>query len=144
MEIIKGLLCNDMLVCSFVAYFVAQALKILTGFFHEGKWTPSLIWSSGGMPSSHSSTVCALTFSAARVAGVYSPVFAMCFVLASIVMYDATGVRRAAGVKQRDDFVTRHGEGVCVGDDESLLSTVSLKIFGKLFNNALAHSIIVK
>lgn len=97
MEIIKGLLSNDMLVCSFLAYFVAQILKILTGFFHEGKWTPSLIWSSGGMPSSHSSTVCALTFSAARVVGVASPVFAVCFVLASIVMYDATGVRRAAG-----------------------------------------------
>ena len=52
---------------------------------------------SGGMPSSHSSLVCALTISVARLNGIQSVEFAISFVLALIVMYDASGVRRAAG-----------------------------------------------
>ncbi len=97
MSIIKGFLCNEMLICAMVAYFTAQILKIVGGFLHEGKWNASLIFASGGMPSSHSSTVCALAISAARVWGTASPAFAIAFILAAIVMYDATGVRRAAG-----------------------------------------------
>ena len=53
--------------------------------------------SSGGMPSSHSSTVCALVVASARVCGTNSVEFALAFILAFIVMYDAAGVRRAAG-----------------------------------------------
>ena len=49
------------------------------------------------MPSSHSATVCGLTTAMGRVCGLDSPMFAIAFVLACIVMYDATGVRRAAG-----------------------------------------------
>ena len=49
------------------------------------------------MPSSHSATVCGLTTAVGRVCGLDSPMFAIAFVLACIVMYDATGVRRAAG-----------------------------------------------
>ncbi len=49
------------------------------------------------MPSSHSSTVCALATSVARTSGLQSPVFAVAFLLAFVVMYDAMGVRRAAG-----------------------------------------------
>ena len=52
---------------------------------------------SGGMPSSHSATVCGLTTAAGLVYGVSSFEFAISFVLASVVMYDAMGVRREAG-----------------------------------------------
>ena len=49
------------------------------------------------MPSSHSATVCALTVCVARKLGVDSAEFAVCFVFSLIIMYDAAGVRRAAG-----------------------------------------------
>ena len=52
---------------------------------------------SGGMPSSHSATVCALTTSAGIRYGVESFEFAICFILASVVMYDAIGVRQETG-----------------------------------------------
>ena len=52
---------------------------------------------SGGMPSSHSSTVCALVVSSGLCYGVSSFEFAVSFILAAIVMYDATGVRRETG-----------------------------------------------
>lgn len=97
MNIIKDLLSNDVLVCSVIAYLLAQILKLFTGFYKEKHFDFHRLWASGGMPSSHSSTVCALAFSYARVIGVALPGFAICVVLAGIVMYDATGVRRAAG-----------------------------------------------
>lgn len=97
MNIFQQLIANDLLVCSVIAYFVAQVLKIFTTLWRDGEFRLSTILSSGGMPSSHSSTVVALTISCGRVYGVVSPLFAVCFILAAIVMYDATGVRRAAG-----------------------------------------------
>ena len=97
MNIFQQLIANDMLVCAVIAYFAAQILKIFTTLWRDGKFSLSVIVSSGGMPSSHSSTVAALTISCARIYGVSSPLFAMCFIFAAVVMYDATGVRRAAG-----------------------------------------------
>ena len=97
MKTINDLLCNQVLVCSVVSYFAAQILKIFTTLYKEKVLDFRLIFSSGGMPSSHSSTVCALAFSIARVYGVGNPLFAICVVLSGVVMYDATGVRREAG-----------------------------------------------
>ena len=97
MNFFQALLANDMLVCAVIAYFAAQILKIFTTLWRDGEFRLSTLVSSGGMPSSHSSTVVALAISCARIYGVSSPLFAVCFILAAIVMYDATGVRRAAG-----------------------------------------------
>lgn len=97
MDILRELLYNDILVCSVVAYLIAQILKLFTDFYKYKSFDFKRLLGSGGMPSSHSSTVCALAFSCARVLGVGSPLFAFSVVLAGIVMYDATGVRRAAG-----------------------------------------------
>ena len=97
MNIIKDILSNDVLVCSVLGYLIAQLLKLFTGAYKEKHFDFHRIWASGGMPSSHSSAVCALAFSYARVVGVDAPGFAICVVMAGVVMYDATGVRRAAG-----------------------------------------------
>ena len=97
MKTINDLVCNEVLVCSVVSYFVAQIIKIIINLCNEKVLDLSLIFSSGGMPSSHSSTVSALSFSVARTVGVGSPLFALCVVLSAIVMYDAAGVRREAG-----------------------------------------------
>ena len=72
-----------------------------------------VIMSSGGMPSSHSAFVSSLTTSVGLLEGFDSNLFAVCLVLSFIVMYDASGVRRAAGqqaavinviVKNLEDF----------------------------------------
>ena len=97
MEILKSIARNDMLICAVVAYLFAQLLKIFTTLYKEKKLDMHRLWSSGGMPSSHASTVTALTIRCGLVCGVSTPEFAICFILASVVMYDATGVRRAAG-----------------------------------------------
>ncbi len=97
MNLISEAVSNHMLVCGVVSYFAAQILKILITLIREKKLDLSLIFASGGMPSSHSSTVAALCISAGRVHGVGSSYFAISLILASIVMYDAAGVRRATG-----------------------------------------------
>ena len=88
---------NHMFVCALISYFSAQIIKIIIKLIQERRLDFGLMFASGGMPSSHASTVASLTFSALRLDGPGSPYFAISFVLASIVVYDATGVRRAAG-----------------------------------------------
>lgn len=88
---------NEVLVSAVTGWLVAQVLKTLIDFWFNKSFTLERMVGSGGMPSSHSSTVCALTMSAAYHYGVESFEFAISFVLASVVMYDAIGVRQETG-----------------------------------------------
>lgn len=101
MKFISELLSNHMLMCALISYFTAQVFKILICLVRDRKLNLRLIIASGGMPSSHASTVMALCISSARIYGLNSPYFAITAVLASVVMYDAAGVRRAAGEHAR-------------------------------------------
>lgn len=95
------LLDNHILVASFVAWAVAQISKTIIDLFQHRKLILSRFVSSGGMPSSHSALVTSLATATGRVAGVQSAAFAITVVLASIVMYDAAGVRRAVSIQAR-------------------------------------------
>ncbi|WP_099361738.1 divergent PAP2 family protein [Fredinandcohnia onubensis] len=75
----------------------AQFVKVPLHFFVTKKVDWSLVTSTGGMPSSHSAAVTALTTGIALEQGVDSPFFAIATVFAVIVMFDASGVRRHAG-----------------------------------------------
>lgn len=89
---------NKILDVVFVAWFLAQAYKVVTSLVKEKKINFRRFIGTGGMPSSHSSTTMALVSSVAIVEGGFSsPIFAACFIFAGVVMYDAAGVRRAAG-----------------------------------------------
>ncbi|MCF2556274.1 divergent PAP2 family protein [Fournierella massiliensis] len=88
---------NYILSVSITGWCVAQVLKTLIDVILIGRFDPERLWGAGGMPSSHSSTVCAMTVACGRYVGVHSPVFAVAAVLAIIVMYDAMGVRRETG-----------------------------------------------
>ncbi|MFS7998877.1 hypothetical protein Hanom_Chr12g01159251 [Helianthus anomalus] len=85
------------LLSAFLAFAIAQFLKVITTWYKEKKWDPKKIVGSGGMPSSHSSTVVALAVSIGLHDGVESSSFAIAVVMAFIVMYDASGVRLHAG-----------------------------------------------
>lgn len=99
---------NIILNASVCGWFVAQLLKVLFSLF-KGKLDISRFTGSGGMPSSHSATVLALATSTYLTCGAQSAEFAITLVLASIVMYDATGVRRAAGEQAKTlNFIMEH------------------------------------
>jgi acid phosphatase family membrane protein YuiD len=88
---------NVFFISAAIAWFLAQLIKIIICFIKERRLNFRLLVASGGMPSSHTSSVCALTTSIAYVHSFDSPLFAISAVFALIVMYDASGVRRAAG-----------------------------------------------
>lgn len=97
MKVWDELLGNQVLMSAIVGWTVAQVLKTLLDFALNRSFNVERLVGSGGMPSSHSATVCALTTAAGIRYGVGSFEFAVCFVLAMIVMYDAIGVRRETG-----------------------------------------------
>ncbi len=93
----QEMLKNQILVSSVTGWVVAQVLKTLIDCTLNHGFSPERLVGSGGMPSSHSSTVCALVVSSGICCGVSSSEFAVSFVLASVVMYDAIGVRQETG-----------------------------------------------
>lgn len=97
MKYINELLDNRALLAACAAWFTAQFIKIIINLIEEKRIDFRLIMSSGGMPSSHSATVCALCVMILRLCSASSVEFAIAVVFAFIVMYDAAGVRRAAG-----------------------------------------------
>jgi len=76
---------------------VVQLWKFFFELVFRRHFDPRLLWATGGMPSSHSALVMSLAISVGLNAGFDSPLFAVAAVLAIVVMYDAAGVRRAAG-----------------------------------------------
>lgn len=91
------LLSNEVLICSVAGWIVAQVLKTIIDFAINKDFSVERLVGSGGMPSSHSATVCSLTTAAGLCYGIDSFQFAISFVLASVVMYDAIGVRQETG-----------------------------------------------
>lgn len=88
---------NYPLEVSIFSMLIAQFLKLPIHYFIYQKWGPTIIFSTGGMPSSHCAFVSALTLSLALTEGIASPLFAISFVLAGIVIHDSIGIRREAG-----------------------------------------------
>lgn len=89
---------NVILIIAVVSWVLAQLLKTLIYMIKTHKFSAERLTGSGGMPSAHSATVCSLAIATCRVCGICSAEFALAMVLAMVVMYDATGVRRAAGL----------------------------------------------
>lgn len=98
---VNRLLLNEPLLAALLAWFIAQAAKLITELVRTRDFELQIMFASGGMPSSHSSTVVALATAIGRVEGLDSSMFALALVFATIVMYDATGVRQAVGFQAR-------------------------------------------
>ncbi|SRR6056297_307130 len=88
---------NSILWTTLLAAFIAQALKSLQEAIFQRKLNFHRAFETGGMPSSHSAAVASLATSMGLVHGWSSSEFTISTVLAVIVIYDATGIRRAAG-----------------------------------------------
>lgn len=88
---------NRVLDVVFISWALAQGYKVLIEIYTSKTFKLSTLWGTGGMPSSHSSTVTSLATSIGLIQGFKSTEFAIAAVVAGIVMYDASGIRRAAG-----------------------------------------------
>jgi acid phosphatase family membrane protein YuiD len=88
---------NQVLIAGAIALFSAQSLKIITNMLKERRFNFRVVVGTGGMPSSHTALVMAVTTTVGLTQGFTSPLFDVSLVFSTIVMYDATGVRQAAG-----------------------------------------------
>ncbi len=118
MDYVIGFFTNYVLVCAFIGWFGAQFIKCATYIARHHSFNFAVLMSSGGMPSSHSATVSSLVVATARMSGTGSVEFALAFILAFIVMYDAAGVRRAAGEQAK--VLNRIVRDISVGDTKYL------------------------
>ena len=94
---INQLIGNPVLFISLFSWGLAQFLKVPIEFILYRRVNWALWFSSGGMPSSHSALVTSVMLSIGLFYGFDSPIFALSFAVAMIVIYDAAGVRREAG-----------------------------------------------
>jgi len=81
----------------FLAWFISQAFKVIRGVLTQKRFNFRWLFDTGGMPSSHSASVAALATAAGLYYGFGSMPFLITLVFTIIIMFDAAGVRRAAG-----------------------------------------------
>lgn len=97
-EAITDLFTNYWVVSAIGAWFLAQFIKIFTGIFRQRKFSVhAMLFGTGGMPSSHTASVCALCMAFAVSDGLASRGFAISALLCVVVITDAVGVRRETG-----------------------------------------------
>ncbi|MBW4645767.1 MAG: divergent PAP2 family protein [Goleter apudmare HA4340-LM2] len=97
MQDIGNILDNRVLLVALVACLIAQTLKLFIELIKNRKLNVRVLVTTGGMPSAHSALVTSLAAGVGQTLGWASPDFALATVFAIIVMYDAAGVRQAAG-----------------------------------------------
>lgn len=98
MRVISEIISNRVLIAGFFGYFSAQLIKVIIEAFMDHTFSfRRLLTGNGGMPSSHSATVCAVTTIVGIEYGLQSFEFAICAIFAIVVMTDASGVRRETG-----------------------------------------------
>ncbi len=116
MQDFGDILDNSVLLVAVVACLIAQASKLVVELIKNRKVNVRSLVTTGGMPSAHSALVTSLATGVGQTAGWASPEFAIATIFAIIVMYDAAGVRQAAGKQARilnqmvDELFSEHHE----------------------------------
>ena len=101
MNFLNTLLSNSIFTSAVAGWFIAQVVKTIIHLILTKEFVAERLVGSGGMPSSHSATVCALTTACLMKLGPGSPEFAIAVMLSIIVMHDAMGVRRETGIQAK-------------------------------------------
>lgn len=115
-NLIIDLFNNNVLLVAILSWFVSQVAKTIINFIVTREFRWERLIGDGGMPSGHSATVSACAAMCAWTYGFDSAVFGVAFVLAIVVMHDASGVRREAGkhavvIKEIAEVVNHLDEG---------------------------------
>jgi uncharacterized protein len=90
---------NPVLIAGLIAWGIAQLVKVPLNYQLTRRWDWVLLLRAGGMPSSHSALVAAVAHAIGLFVGFDTPLFTLALVIAIIVIYDATGIRRQAGMQ---------------------------------------------
>ena len=90
---------NSVLFWSLLSCLIAQFLKIVFNFLSTGNIRVGIMFETGGMPSSHSALITGIASGIGFELGFDSPIFAFAIAISLIVMYDASGVRKSAGIQ---------------------------------------------
>ncbi|MBO5398403.1 MAG: divergent PAP2 family protein [Clostridia bacterium] len=101
MSIFNEIINNKCIVVPFCLWIIIQVYKFLYELVVNKKINFKRLFGAGGMPSSHSAVVCSEAVLIGRAMGFDSTMFALALTFAGVVMYDAAGVRRAAGKQAR-------------------------------------------
>ena len=97
MDIVWDIITNKYIYLSFGVWFCIQLSKVIVDLIKTKKFNFKRIMGAGGMPSSHSAVVCCMTALLGKEYGFGSGIFGLAVIFAFVVMYDAAGIRRAAG-----------------------------------------------
>ena len=97
MWVFADIFSNEVIQAAVLAWAIAQGLKVILTLLISKKFDSTRVFGSGGMPSSHSAMACAMVTTLGFKEGFTSPLFALAFCFAGVVMYDAAGVRRSTG-----------------------------------------------
>lgn len=97
MKIFSQIISNKYIAVPFCLWIIIQVFKFITEFVINKKIDFKRLFGAGGMPSSHSAVVCSEAVLVGKALGFDSPMFALALTFAGVVMYDAAGIRRAAG-----------------------------------------------
>lgn len=98
---LESILQNHVLWSGFVAWMLAQILKVPLDAIRKRHWNWALFFSAGGMPSSHSSLVVSTALAVGLYSGFDTPLFAVAMAITMVVVYDAMGVRRQSGMQAK-------------------------------------------
>jgi acid phosphatase family membrane protein YuiD len=93
-----SLLHNNVLIAGLLSWTIGQFLKAPLDYVLNKRWNWGIILSPGGMPSSHSALITSVTLAIGLQEGFDTPLFALSFAIGMVVIYDAAGVRRQAGI----------------------------------------------
>lgn len=97
MNALIEIITNKYLYIPILVWFFIQLFKVIWDLVTTKKFNFKRILGAGGMPSSHSAVTVCLAVMIGKAEGFNSPIFALALILAVVVMYDAAGIRRAAG-----------------------------------------------
>ena len=150
MDALVDLFTNRLLLVPLICWIISQLIKVVINVIVEKQFSSERLFGDGGMPSGHSATVTGLMSVAGWCYGFDSIIFAICFILAVIVMHDAMGVRRetgkqAATIKQLADalngLITERDEQVRVEKLKELVGHTPLQVFFGLLLGVLVSVI---
>ena len=130
------LLSNPLINVSILSWAAAQGIKTLIDTVKHKQFDRRRLSGAGGLPSSHSAVTCSVLLTSYYLYGFNSPVFALSFVVALIVMYDATGVRWAAGLHAKAiNRIVEHLDAEDPEDDPDLRDLIPR------LNESLGHRV---
>ncbi len=135
MPFIRHLFQNTTLMAAVLSWLLAQTIKTLLTLIRTRKFDPERLFGAGGMPSAHTAMVCSLVLCIGHFAGPESPLFALSFCFAGVVIYDAMGIRRAAGeqakvINRMVGIMEQEGTEITEKDLKEYLGHTPLEVLG--------------